>query len=310
VRVAALGSPVRRTVAPSYSSRTTGPLKRRLVVGLLLLTSLAMITVYFRESPNGGLHDFQSVAASAMRPFEIGAQRVARPFRDAYGWTAGLFHAKSENEQLRQELEDLRQAMIQNAAAARDYEEVVRLLRYKQGPKFPQDFSGDRAVAAAVLSNPEGEFEQRITIAAGSSDGIHRYDAVVTADGLVGHVSQVLRDQALVTLITDKESAVSARDVSTGALGVLRHGEGSALFLDRVPKNKRVKAPDLIVTAGRRQGRLPALYPQGIQIGYVASVGQTDIDPYQDVQVVPFVDFTDLDSVLVLVSNEPRSKAP
>jgi rod shape-determining protein MreC len=310
VRVAALGSPVRRTVAPSYSSRTTGPLKRRLVVGLLVVTSLAMITVYFRESPNGGLHDFQSVAASAMRPFEIGAQRVARPFRDAYGWVAGLFHAKSENEQLRQELEDLRQAMIQNAAAARDYEEVVRLLRYKQGPKFPQDFSGDRAVAAAVLSNPEGEFEQRITIAAGSSSGIHSYDAVVTADGLVGHVSQVLRDQALVTLITDKESAVSARDVSTGALGVLRHGEGSALFLDRVPKNKRVKAPDLIVTAGRRQGRLPALYPQGIQIGYVASVGQTDIDPYQDVQVVPFVDFTDLDSVLVLVSNEPRPKAP
>lgn len=310
MRVATLGSPVRRTVAPSYSSRTTGPLKRRLVVGLLVLTSLAMITVYFRESPNGGLHDFQSVAASAMRPFEIGAQRVARPFRDAYGWVAGLFHAKSENEQLRQQLEDLRQAMIQNAAAARDYEEVVRLLRYKQGPKFPQDFSGDRAVAAAVLSNPEGEFEQRITIAAGSSSGIRHYDAVVTADGLVGHVSQVLRDQALVTLITDKESAVSARDVSTGALGVLRHGEGSALFLDRVAKNNRVKAPDLIVTAGRRQGRLPALYPQGIQIGYVASVGQTDIDPYQDVQVVPFVDFTDLDSVLVLVGSEPRPKAP
>jgi rod shape-determining protein MreC len=310
VRVAALGSPVRRTVAPSYSSRTTGPLKRRLVVGLLVLTSLAMITVYFRESPNGGLHDFQSVAASAMRPFEIGAQRVARPFRDAYGWVAGLFNAKSENEKLRQELEDLRQQMIQNAAAARDYEEVVRLLRYKQGPKFPQDFSGDRAVAASVLSNPEGEFEQRITIAAGSSSGIRRYDAVVTADGLVGHVSQVLRDQALVTLLTDKESAVSARDVSTGALGVLRHGEGSALFLDRVSKNKRVKSPDLIVTAGRRQGRLPALYPQGIQIGYVASVGQTDIDPFQDVQVVPFVDFTDLDSVLVLVGNEQRPKAP
>jgi rod shape-determining protein MreC len=310
VRVAALGSPVRRTVAPSYSSRTTGPLKRRLVVGLLVLTSLAMITVYFRESPNGGLHDFQSVAASAMRPFEIGAQRIARPFRDAYGWVAGLFHAKSENEKLRQELEDLRQQMIQNAAAARDYEEVVRLLRYKQGPKFPQDFSGDRAVAASVLSNPEGEFEQRITIAAGSSSGIRRYDAVVTADGLVGHVSQVLRDQALVTLLTDKESAVSARDVSTGALGVLRHGEGSALFLDRVHKNKRIRSSDLIVTAGRRQGRLPALYPQGIQIGYVASVGQTDIDPYQDVQVVPFVDFTDLDSVLVLVGNEPGPEAP
>ena len=310
MRVAALGSPVRRTVAPSYSSRTTGPLKRRLVVGLLVLASLAMITVYFRESPNGGLHDFQSVAASAMRPFEVGAQRVARPFRDAYGWVAGVFHAKSENEKLRQQLEDLRQQMIQNQAAARDYEELVRLLKYKRGPKFPQDFSGDKAVTTSVLSNPDGEFEQRITIAAGSSSGIRQYDAVVTADGLVGHVSQVLRDQALVTLITDKESAVTARDVSTGAVGVLRHGEGSALFLDRVLKSKRVRAPDLIVTAGSRQGRLPALYPEGIQIGYVTSVSQSDIDPFQDVQVVPFVDFTDLDTVLVLAGDQPRPKAP
>ena len=98
-RVAALGSPTRRTVA-SHSSRQAGPLKRRLVVAVLLLVSLAMITVYFREAPSGGLHDFQSVAASTMRPFEIGAQRVSRPFRDAYGWVAGLFHAKSENERL------------------------------------------------------------------------------------------------------------------------------------------------------------------------------------------------------------------
>jgi rod shape-determining protein MreC len=245
-----------------------------------------------------------------MRPFEIGAQRVARPFRDAYGWVAGLFHAKSENEELRQQLEDLRQQMIQNAAAVQQNKELTRILEYKQGKKYPQDFPKDKAVTASVLSNPEGEFEQKITIAAGSSSAIRRYDAVVTADGLVGHVSKVLRDQAQVTLITDKESAVSARDVKTGAVGVLRHGEGSALFLDRVFKHRRVQALDLIVTAGRQQGRFPALYPAGIQIGYVTSVGQTDIDAFQDVQVRPFVDFTDLDTVLVLVSDEPRPEAP
>jgi rod shape-determining protein MreC len=309
VRVAALGSPVRRTVAPSYS-RTSGPLRRRLVVGLLVLASLTMITVYFRESPNGGLHDFQSVAASALRPFEIGAQRVARPFRDAYGWVAGVFHAKSENERLRDEIERLRQQMVLNASALQENEDLRRLLDYRRGAKFPQDFPRHKAVTASVLASPEGEFQQRITIAAGSSSGIREEDAVVTADGLVGHVSKVLRDQALVTLITDKESAVTARDVTTGAVGVLRHGEGSALFLDRVPKNKVVKTPDLIVTAGQRQGPLPALYPQGIQIGYVTSVGQTDIDEFQNVQVVPFVDFTDLDTVLVLVSGEVRPNAP
>ena len=303
-RVAALGSPTRRTVA-SPSSRQTGPLKRRLIVAALLLASLAMITVYFREAPSGGLHDFQSVAASTMRPFEIGAQRVSRPFRDAYGWAAGLFHAKSENERLQAELDQLRSDVILNAELQREFNEIAALLRYRRGDRFPQDFPRDSAVAASVMSNPAGEFEQKIVIAAGSADGIRVYDAVVTGRGLVGHVSKVLRDQAQVTMLTDQESAVTARVISptakTGAIGIMRHGEGSALFLDRIPKERKVQRGDIVVTAGRGQGGLGSFYPSGIPIGVVAFVGQTDVDEFQDVQVQPNVDFSDLDSVLVLV---------
>ena len=116
-RVAALGSPVRRAVAPRYSSRSSGPLRRRLVVGLLVLASLVMITVYFRESPNGSLHGFQSAGSTALRPFEIAANRIARPFHDAYNWTADVFHAKAENKQLREDNKRLQQQAIQAATA-------------------------------------------------------------------------------------------------------------------------------------------------------------------------------------------------
>ena len=47
-------------------------------------------------------------ARPALRPFQVAAERVARPFRDAYGYFAGLAHAKSENEKLRRELRDAR----------------------------------------------------------------------------------------------------------------------------------------------------------------------------------------------------------
>ncbi|MGH2921841.1 MAG: rod shape-determining protein MreC [Gaiellaceae bacterium] len=307
-RVAALGAPIRRTVAPSYSSRQTGPLKRRIVVGLLVLASLAMITVYFREAPSGGLHDMQSAAATAMRPFEIGAQRISRPFRDAYGWVAGLFHAKSENERLREELEQVRAQAIIGAELEREYNSLADLLKYRRGDTFPQDFPRSRAVAASVLSNPAGEFEQKIIVAAGSSDGIRVYDAVVTADGLVGHVSKVLSRQAEVTMLTDPASGVTARalpmasDNKTGAIGILRHGEGSALFLDRVPKQLAVKEDYIVVTAGSGQGPLGSFFPRGIPIGKVTSVGQTDVASFKDVQVQPFVDFSDLATVLILVA--------
>jgi rod shape-determining protein MreC len=317
VRVAALGSPVRRTVAPSYSSRTAGSLKRRLVVGLLVLASLAMITVYFRESPNGGLHDFQSAASSAMRPFEIGAQRVSRPFRDAYGWAADLFHAKSENERLREKLEQLSQEATLSAEAIRQNEELLRLLNYQRGPTFPSDFPRDKQVVASVLQNPAGEFEQKIVITAGSIHGVGLDDAVITADGLVGHVSKVMRDAALVTLLTDEESAVTAkvqrptaRKRQAAPVGILRHGEGSGLVLDSVHKDKIIEPGDRVITAGRQHSRLASLFPRGIQIGVVTSVSQGDIEPFKNVQVTPNVDFDSLDTVLVLVSEKPRPRMP
>jgi rod shape-determining protein MreC len=310
-RVAALGSPVRRAVAPRYSSRTSGPLRRRLVVGLLVLASLAMITVYFRESPNGALHDFQSTASSALRPFEIAANRVARPFQDAYNWTADIFHAKSENEKLRQEVKDLRQQAIQASGAIEERDSLRRLLKAKRSRAY-EDFAGT-AVTAEVMSNPASQFDQTMVIAAGHTDGIRVYDAVITDRGLVGQVAKVLRDTALVTLLTDKESAVTAKDDQTGAIGIVRHSQGpeDLLFLDHVFKNKVVNRGDRVVTAGLQSGKkLSSFYPRGIPIGQVTKVGQTDVDPFQDVQVMPFVDFTSLDVVLVLASKEPRPQMP
>jgi rod shape-determining protein MreC len=301
VRVAALGSTLRRPVAPSYSPRPTGsPLRRRLVVGLLVLASLAMITVYFREAPSGPLHDVQSAAATAMRPFEIGAQRISRPFRDAYGWVAALFDAKSENERLRDELDQLRSQVIATAELQRNYRELEELLQFRRGEQFPQDFPRRRTVAASVLSNPAGEFEQKIIVAAGSADGVRQYDAVVNGLGLVGHVSKVLGKQAEVTLLTDPESAVTARVTQTGAIGILKHGEGAALFLDRVPKQRRVNQGDIVVSAGSGQGPLGSFFPAGIPVGVVSSVSQQDVESFKDVQVLPFVNFADIDSVLIL----------
>ena len=52
--------------------------------------------------------------------------------------------------------------------------------------------------------------------------------------------------------------------------------------------------------AGARQ-KLSSLYPKGIAIGKVTSVGQSDTDLYKQVQVQPFADFTSIDAVIVLV---------
>lgn len=308
VRLAVLGSSVQRSGSSSFPSRTGSALRRRVVLGVLVLVSMLLITVYFRESTSGGLHRVQGVGSSVLRPFEVAANRVARPFRDAYGYFDGLFKAKRENAQLRDQVNELQRNYAQSYAALGQVRHLEALLRFEQAPTFPEDYD---AVNVSVLSAPQSDFEQEVVIAAGSNRGIHVDDPVASAEGLVGVVTNVQHDTAQVRLLTDPTIKVTAVDVGTHAIGIIQAGaSGSgALALNRVPKALKVARGDYIATAGSQSGQLPSLFPRGIPIGRTQFVSQNDVDSFQVIQVKPFADFTSLDALAVLV-RKPRAAKP
>jgi rod shape-determining protein MreC len=299
VRVAAIGTPTQRPGSSTQSARASAVVRRRAVVGVLTFLSLALVTGYFRESDGGVLHNLQSTGASILRPFEVAAERTARPFRDGAGWFGGLLDAKSENKKLKKQVDDLRQREILTQSALRENQQLKRLLSYLEGPTFPKDY---RPVAARVIARAPSQFTQQIVVSAGKNDGIVKHDAVVTADGLVGEVTKVANHVAQVTLLTDPTSAVSAIDIRSNADGILQLDQsGSTLILDRVTKDQVVDRGDVIVTSGFRSGDLASLYPRGLPLGVVSSVSQTDTDVYKKIQIDEFVDFANLEAVIVLV---------
>jgi len=279
-------------------------LRRRIVAGVLVAVSLALLTIYFRESSSGGLHGLQSAGSSVLRPFEVAANRVAQPFRDAASWVGGLSSARSQNAKLRRQNAALRNTKIQLQAAIRENIKLRELLAYRDGTTFP---TGYRSITTRVISRPTGQFDQRVGIDKGRDDGVGLNDPVVTAEGLAGQVTKVFAHTAQVTLITDPTSAVSALDPRTGASGIVRHNDpGSGLILDQVSKAQVVTTGDPLVTAGWRTKDLSSIYPRNIPIGTVGSVSQTDVDPYKQIGVEPLVDFSSLDWMLVLVKERPR----
>jgi rod shape-determining protein MreC len=274
------------------SSRSSTAVKRRVVAGVLVLLSLVLITVYFREPAGGGLHSVQSSGATVLRPFEVAANRVASPFRDAYGWFSGLVHAKSENADLRAKLDKLRAQVTQDFTAAAENADLKRQINYIHSPDFPQDFI---PVTAEVIGRSPGEFNQQVTIANRPGSGIRVDQAVVTADGLVGKVSKVAGHQAQVTLLTDPSLKVAALVLPSQAAGLVAHGEGSGtLTLDRVRKSAVVNPGDSIVTQGFKLGPLSSIYP-----------ALSEVDLFWEVQISPSVHFDSLRSVIVLV---PKSR--
>jgi rod shape-determining protein MreC len=270
-------------------------------VGGLVLLSLVLITVSFRSSALNGV---QGTAADVLRPFEVGASRVARPFRDSVGWFHGLVNAKSENKKLRKEVATLQREVIDAQAAVAENAALKRDLHYL-GPPSLADF---RQLHVAVVTNPLNALSESITIDAGSNNGVRQGEVVITPDGLVGTVSRAFGSVAKVTLITDELSAVTASDSQhPSAVGIVSrgNGSGSTLVLDQVPKQSVVNAGDTIITAGTLpKASLPSMFPRGIRIGTVTSESDSDVNAFKNIQVQPAVDLSSLQSVIVLV---PRS---
>jgi rod shape-determining protein MreC len=304
---AVLGSSVPRPRPQPFPSRSRSALRRRAVVAGLVVLALILITISFREPTSGPLHGVQSAGATVLRPFEIASERVARPFRDVYGYFASLVHVKSENEKLKTQVNELRQKVLLGEAARAQNAQLRRQLRFVDSPLFPSDYT---AVNTRIIGW-RNEFDERVVIAAGRNNGIHQETPIVTSYGLVGSVTQVSGSAALVTLLTDESSAVQARDQDSNALGIVRHGEGEgSLIVDRVTKDKKVSEGDVIVTAGTRSKQYPSLFPANIPIGYVISVGQSDTAPFKQIQIQPFVDFSSLDSVTALITKKKSPQAP
>jgi len=271
------------------------------------LLSLILITFSFRASSTGTLHQVESAGVTVLRPFEVAAERVARPFRDVYGYFRGLVHAKQQNGRLRLQVNELRQQALQGKSAQEQNREFRAQLHFIDSPLFPRDYS---PVNTRIISW-SGEFDQQVVIAAGSDQGIKEDTPIVTQDGLVGRVTDVTGSAAHVTLLTDESSAVPARDQKTGATGLVRHGEGEgSLLLDYVPKESDVREGDVIVTAGTQSKRYPSLFPGAIPIGVVTSVGQIDTALYKQIQINPYVDFSGLDPVTALITHKRSPKVP
>jgi rod shape-determining protein MreC len=265
---------------------------------VLVLVSLALITLHFRESDDGPIHAAQRIGVSVLMPFEVAGERISRPFRDGWGYVSDLLDAKSENEELKKENEQLRRERIANQTAERAIERLNAIATYVSGPSFPTGFE---AIVATVVRRPPNPFTQQIMIAAGRNDGVVKNAPVVTGDGLVGLVTDVTDTSASVTLISDQNSAVTASISESGAWGIVEAGpSASTLVLDQVGKDELVEKDDLVVTAGWTTRKLESLFPEGIPIGVVESVGQQDVDLYKRVQVTPFVDFDSLSEVIVL----------
>lgn len=274
--------------------------RRRIVLAVLVAVSLILLTAYFGESPSSPLHSIQRGIVQVFSPIQDGASKALKPVRDVAGWFSDTFHAKSQRDQLRKQVADLRTQLAAAQLKATEDAQLTRLV----GLDNSIGVSSYQPVGAHVISRDPTLWYATIEVDKGSSDGVHVDNPVIGDGALVGKVSTVGSAFSIVTLITDHSYAVTAKvQNSAGDAGVLvpAVGNPNQLLLQNLSRQANVATGQQVVTAGFRSGSLDSLYPPGIPIGTVSDPSpQDDLLNNQQVQVNPLADLRHLDAVQIL----------
>ena len=282
--------------------------RRRAILVLLVVAALVLLSTQFSEREGGPLHSMQRAIASVFGPMEEGATRALKPARDLINWFDETFKARGENDDLRSELQQLRTQLVQAQSAEGENKQLRELL----GIDREGTLAGYTPVTARVIGRSPTVWYSTVTVDKGSSAGVKMNDPVVTGDGLAGRITDVTRGTAVVSLITDDRSAVSARVLPDGPEGVAEPevGDPSDLLLDFIDKSQPIHRGQILVTAGWSNGAISSAFPPGIPIGKVSETVVGDQQAFQRVHVTPYADIRGLDFVQVATGGPKRPGVP
>lgn len=266
------------------------------VLVALVLASATMITLDAQAGDNSPLEPVRGAVGEAFGPAEVLAADVIRPF-------AAIPDYFGSRKDLRKEVADLEaeNAELRATVNSTDFDRN-RLSEYDGLTRAASDTGYDLVPAHVIAVGPGQSFSHTVTIDAGSSSGLHADMTVLNNDGLVGRVVRVTRTTATVVLVVDADSTVGGRLASSMEIGFL-NGRGvidgtGRLDLDLMDDSVVANSGDVVTTWGSKGG---APFVSGIPVGEVVSVVNSPRETSRRAVVKPFVDFTSLDLVGVVV---------
>src|SRR5215217_6807482 len=281
--------------------------RRRAVLLLLVAASLTLLSLYYREGNAGPLHGAENVVSTVFSPIENGADRALKPVRDLVNWFHETFEARGDKAELEDQVASLRDQLARDQTQKQEAKELSALNELTSGGIVPD---GTDPVTARVVGRSPTVWYSTVTVDVGSSDGVRVDDPVVAPLGLAGKVTQTTPNTAQVTLITDADSAVTARVTSSGATGVVEPDVGNPrdLQLDYLERGTQIAEGQMVVTAGFSTGDLGSIFPPGIPIGEITKATAEEQQAYQRVHLEPFADLRDMSFVKVLTTPSGKGK--
>ncbi|RSS58225.1 rod shape-determining protein MreC [Streptomyces sp. WAC07061] len=264
----------------------------RLLLVLLIAIAFALITVDIRAGEESPVDGARKAAAAVFGPVEKGVATAVDPVANAIGAVRDSDERHNRVTRLEQENALLKTRMGSDERAKSRIRELDEMLKRAGAGQY-----GIKGAEVIAIGAAQG-FSWTVTIDAGSKDGIERDMTVLNGDGLVGRVTTVGPDTSTVLLASDPDFTVGTRLEASGELGFATGQGDRPLAVQMLNGRAKVSPGDRLVTFGSRANKP---FVPGVPLGEVVRVDPSNGGLTRTIHVRPFVGFSRLDIVGVVV---------
>ncbi|ROR03483.1 rod shape-determining protein MreC [Desulfosoma caldarium] len=245
-----------------------------------------VLSLNFR--PLGPMDMVQRAVVETLAPLLLTARKGTQAIENWVHRYVTLRHVQEENEILKKQRALLESELVRYQEAFVENQRLRRLLDFRDRLQV------ESVAAEVVVQNTTG-WSRTIIVNKGLKEGVRTDMPVVSDEGVVGHVLDVSDHYARVLSLTDRDSAVDALVQRNRVRGVLGGLDTETCELRYVRSNQEVRPGDLLVTSGK-----DGLFPAGLRLGIVKQVRKDPATLFQQIIVVPTVQFGVLQEVLIL----------
>jgi len=265
--------------------------KKMLIVVVLVVLFFFNMTILNVTSKRGMTSPtwVGKVFVPIVAPFQRASINSIRFVRSIWEDYFFLVSVSKENSRLKRQLNDCGEQINRYKEMELFNTRLRGFLRFKKQ-------TNSEVLAAEVISKDASAWYKTIMIDKGLRDGVEKGAPVVVPEGIAGQVIDATEKTSKVLLIIDRNSAVDGLVQRTRARGVVKGDAYGSCIFQYALRKEDIKANDVIVSSG-----MDGVYPKGLLLGVVSDVTNTNSGIFQEVRIVPYVDFEKLEEVLVVM---------
>ncbi len=259
-----------------------------ILVTIIILTILVIVT-------NIDISKFsiaEGVTNKLVMPIQNGLTYLKNKIEGNNAFFEDINNLKNENEKIKKENEELKQSLSELGIIKAENKTL------RQYANLADQYTSYSTVPAYIIDRDLSNLSSVMVINVGTKQGVKENMPVVAENGVVGHVISATANTAKVIPIIDPSSSISAimnisRDniIVKGELGDSSKLRGTYISADA----------DLILNDDVETSGLGGIYPKGLKIGKLTEIIEAQNITEEYVKIEPAVDFTKLETVLVII---------